>query len=148
MSNDPQIRPELLEIHRHTAPAYQPLVDYQSWRVAVLNHVETLDAANLHDLQRHDETDEVFVLLSGRCILFIGEGDDEIGTLHAVDLEPLTLYNVKRGVWHNHTLSPDASVLVVENRDTTTANSPFHELSPERRAEFIAHTERLWGSSR
>lgn len=148
MSNDPQISPELIEIHRHTHPAYQPLVDYQSWRVAVLNHVETLDASQLHDMQRHDETDEVFVLLGGRCILFLGEGDETVEAIHAVDLKPATIYNVKRGVWHNHTLTPDASVLVVENRDTTTENSPFRELNLAQRGELVAHTERLWGAAR
>ena len=27
----------LLEIHRHDGPSYKPLVDFESWRVAVLN---------------------------------------------------------------------------------------------------------------
>ena len=42
------------------------------------------------------------------------------------------------GVWHNHVLSPDASVLVVENRDTTYDNSPFTDLSAAQQAE-LAH---------
>lgn len=138
------IDPALLEIHEHRGPAFQPLVDHQSWRVAVLNFIDHLRAENLHNLQRHDETDEVFVLLQGRCILFIGAGQDEAGPLHAVDLEPLKVYNVKRGTWHNHTLSEDASVLVVENRDTTYDNSPFCDLSDEQREWVVQETARLW----
>ena len=110
-------------------------------------HVESLDAANLHDMQRHDETDEVFVLLRGRCILFVGDGNDEAGTIHAVDQEPLKVYNVKRGVWHNHTLSEDASVLVVENRDTTVDNSPFTDLTADQKEFIVAETRRLWGNA-
>jgi hypothetical protein len=139
------IDPSLLEIHTHTGPAFQPLVNFQSWRVAVLNFTDHLRPENLHDMQRHDETDEVFVLLRGRCILFIGDGRSEAGQITAVDLKPLTLYNVKQGTWHNHTLSEDASVLVVENRETTLENSPFCELSEDQRRQMVEETAQAWG---
>jgi len=138
------IDPSLLEIHTHTGPAFLPLVDYGAWRVAVLNFIDHLLPENLTDMQRHDETDEVFVLLKGRCILFIGDGKNEAGTIHAQDMAPLTLYNVKRGTWHNHTLSADASVLVVENRETTSDNSPFCQLTAEQTAAIVTETRRLW----
>ena len=138
------IDPALLEVHTHKEPAFRPLVDHGTWRVAVLNFCDELRADNLHNMQRHDETDEVFVLLHGRCILFIGDGQNEAGALHAVELVPQTLYNVKRGTWHNHTLSTDASVLVIENRDTTVENSPFTALNSAQKAEMIASTQQLW----
>jgi hypothetical protein len=139
------IDPMLLEIHTHTGPAFQPLVNFQGWRVALLNFIDHLRPENLHNMQRHDETDEVFVLLQGRCILFIGDGQEEAGTITAVDLAPLTLYNVKQGTWHNHTLSEDASVLVVENRETTLENSPFCGLSKEQCRGIVEETGRIWG---
>ena len=140
------IDPTLLEIHAHEAPAYRPLVDHGAWRVAVLNHCEQLEPDSLHDMQRHDETDEVFVLLRGRCILFVGDGRGagDAGTIHAADLEAGRVYNVKRGVWHNHALSRDASVLVVENRDTTRDNSPFCDLTKAQIAALRGHVARLW----
>lgn len=141
------VDPSLLEIHAHKDEAFKPLVDYGAWRVAILNFIDHLRPENLKDMQRHDETDEVFVLLGGRCILFVGDGTDEAGTIHAVDLEPHKVYNVKRGVWHTHTLSEDASVLVVENRDTTVENSPFIDLSPEQTAFLVAETRRLWADT-
>lgn len=140
------IDPRLLEIHSHDEPAFQPLVDFGSWRVAVLNFTEHLRPENLKDMQRHDETDEVFVLLKGRCLLFLGDGNEDAGTIVAVDMEPLKIYNVKQGTWHNHTLSEDASVLVVENRDTTTGNSPFTTLSEEQTLGLVAETRRIWGT--
>lgn len=138
------VDPSLLEIHAHEDEAFKPLVDYGAWRVAILNFIDHLRPENLKDMQRHDETDEVFVLLEGRCILFLGDGRSEAGTIHAVDLEPRKVYNVKRGVWHTHTLSEDASVLVVENRDTTVDNSPFTDLTPEQTAGLVVETRRLW----
>ena len=134
-----------LEIRVHEGPGYLPLVDYNDWRVAVLNFIDNLLPQNLTNMQRHDETDEVFVLLKGRCILFVGDGqDDDAGTIQAQDMVPLTIYNVKRGTWHNHTLSEDASVLVVENRDTTVENSPFCPLTPPQTAAIEAEVSRLW----
>ena len=56
-----------------------------------------------------------------------------IATIYAQPMAPLTVYNVKKAVWHTHTLSPDAKVLVVENRDTTYDNSPFCALTQGQR---------------
>jgi len=139
------IDPSLLAVHTHNEPAFRPVVDFEGWRVAVLNYVEHLEPENLTNMQRHDETDEVFVLLKGRCILFVGDGKDTVGRIQAADMAAGTVYNVRRGVWHTHTLSRDASVLVVENRDTTTDNSPFCELTSAQTEGLVVETLRIWG---
>ena len=134
----------LLTEHVYDEPGYRPLVDFGAWRVAVLNAIDELAPARLTDMQRHDETDEVFVLLSGRCILFLGEGDASVTAIHAVDMVPGRVYNVRRGAWHTHTLDAAGSVLVVENRDTTYENSPRVPLAPAQTANIVAETARLW----
>lgn len=124
----------LLEAFTHTDAGYRPLVDFGAWRVAILNYSQDLRPENLTAMQRHNATDEVFVLLQGRCILFVGQGDHaSISAIYAQPMRPQTIYNVKQSVWHTHTLSPDAKVLVVENRDTTYANSPFCPLTAIQR---------------
>jgi len=124
----------LLGVHVHSDAGYRPLVDFGAWRVAILNYSEALRPENIEAMQRHNATDEVFVLLQGQCILFVGEEEDgSIGMIHAQPMTPQTIYNVKKAVWHTHTLSPGAMVLVVENRDTTYANSPFCPLSAMQR---------------
>lgn len=137
----------LLEVREHSGPSYRPLVDFETWRVAVLNFAEELRVENITRLQRHDETDEVFVLLKGSCILFLGEGKERVTRVHAQLLEPHKLYNVKRAVWHHHTLSEEAMVLVVENRDTTYANSPFCALTTAQREEILKLTRQLAAGS-
>lgn len=134
----------LLEIREHVDPGYKPLVDFGAWRVAMLHYSPDLLPENLTRMQRHNETDEVFVLLEGRCILFVGEGNETVTRLHAEDLRPGLVYNVKQAVWHTHTLSPYAKVLVVENRDTTYDNSPFTPLTPQLHRELIDRTRSLW----
>ncbi|MFZ5905550.1 MAG: hypothetical protein ACOYZ8_18580 [Chloroflexota bacterium] len=135
----------LLEIREHDAPDYRPLIDYQNWRVALMNYTPDLTPDKINRMQKHTETDEVFVLLAGRCILFLGEGDDAVTAVHAVDMEPHKLYNVRRGAWHSHTFSEDAKVLIVENRNTTDVNSPFVGLSGEQQKQIVEMTKKLWG---
>ncbi len=134
----------LLEISDYTGEGYRPLIDYGQWRVAILRYIDELLPENLGKMQRHDETDEVFVLLSGRCLLFLGEGDEAVEAIHAQDMQPLKLYNVKRGAWHTHTLDEAATVLIVENRDTTAANSPEIELNADQRQHIIELAHTLW----
>lgn len=128
----------LLEIRSYDGLGYTPLVDFASWRVAVLRYADECLPQNINDMQRHDETDEVFVLLAGRCVLYLAEGEDTITNVYAQDMEPLKLYNVKRGVWHAHTQSEDATVLIVENRDTTLENSTSQTLNEQQQETLQA----------
>ena len=134
----------LLEVLDYTKEGYSPVVDYDTWRVAVLNFSNDLLPRNIKALQRHDETDEVFVLLSGRCILFIGDGNNKITDIFAENMQPLKIYNVKKSVWHSHTLSRDAKLLIVENRDTTFDNSPFCPLTDIQQKMIADITLNLW----
>ena len=134
----------LLEIREHNKPDYKPLIDFQSWRVALMNYTTDLVPEKINRMQKHTETDKVFVLLAGKCILFLGEGEERVTEVHAVDMEPFKLYNVKRGAWHSHTFSKDAKVLIVENRDTVDANSPFVDLSEQQRKQIVELTKQLW----
>lgn len=135
---------KLIEISEYRDEGYRPLVTYDAWRVAILNFTDELLPENLKQMQRHEKTDEVFVLLQGRCILFLGEGDQTVEKIHAVDMQPLKYYNIKKYCWHNHTLSTDAAVLIVENDDTCDANSPLIDVSPSQTEEMVQLTAQLW----
>lgn len=136
----------LLEISEYHGAGYLALVDYGAWRVALLRYIDELLPHNITAMQRHDQTDEVFVLLGGHCILFLGEGAEGVETIHAQDMEPLKLYNVKKSAWHTHTLSSDAEVLIVENQDTCDANSPSIPLTAAQKAQLVSLTNHLWGN--
>ncbi len=140
------ISESLLEVREYAGEGYQPLIDFGAWRVAILRYHPELLPFNITDMQRHDETDEVFVLLMGRCMLFLGDGREQmrITDIYAVDMEPLKLYNVKRGAWHTHSLSQNATVLIIENVDTTLQNSPKIALSAAQREKLIALAGGMW----
>ena len=134
----------LLEVSEYDGEGYMPLVDFEAWRVAVLNYTDELLPERLLTMQRHDETDEIFVLLKGHCILFLGNGDEMVGEIYAEDLRPFKFYNVKKGCWHTHTLNKDTAVLIVENRSTSSENSPTVDLSGAQTSDLVALTRQLW----
>lgn len=140
-----EIPETLLEIRQYAGEGYRPLIDFGAWRVAILRYDDELLPEPLMDMQRHDETDEVFVLLTGRCILYLGEGADRVNAIRAIDMEPLKLYNIKRSAWHTRTLSENAAVLIVENCDTSAANSPQVPLGPAQRSQVVRLAGTLWG---
>lgn len=131
----------LLEIKEYDGEGYQPLIDYDTWRVAYLRFIDELIPENIHRLERHLETDEVFVLLYGQAVLFLGEGDQEIEKLIPQVMRPGILYNVKQNAWHNCVLSRDATILLVENKDTGIENTEYIELSPEQRKKLVDITK-------
>jgi ureidoglycolate hydrolase len=131
----------LLEIRAYTGEGYQPLVDYGTWRVAILNYLDGIHPEKLDSVERHIETDEVFVLLKGQGVLFLGEGEPQVERLHSRVMEIGKIYNIKKNAWHTIVLSRDASVLIVENRDTDRHNSEYSPLQPAHRA-FVLETAR------
>jgi hypothetical protein len=136
-----------LEIQEWLGEGYHPCIDYGTWRVAILRYIDELEPENITVMERHNETDEVFVLLNGGCILFIGEGDTEIEKIHAVNMEPHKLYNIKKCTYHTHVLDHEAIVLIVENRDTGLKNSDRIALTNQHRSELTSATNRLWSTT-
>ncbi len=64
-------------------------------------------------MKRHNDTDEVFVLLKGNATLLTRE---ELGAeCEVTKLEPLTAYTVKSGTWHHLAASEDAALFVTES---------------------------------
>ena len=93
-----------LDILEYTGEDYSRLVSGAKWTVAALNYAERFDEKNIVDLERHNLTDEAFVLLAGEATLLVGEKP------RRVKMEPLKVYNVRAGVWHNIFVSISISV--------------------------------------
>lgn len=123
------MKEEFITVSQFDGEGYLPIVDFESWRVAELRYCEELEIQNLKTMQKHLETDEIFVLLSGECTLFTGGNNDEIGEIDGIKLEPLKIYNVKKGTYHTHTPEKGSTILIVENADTCDDNSPTKKMN-------------------
>ncbi len=112
-----------VEVYDYNGENYQTAMRFDSWRVAYLNHGNRFAEENFEKVERHNESDEVFVLLSGNATLIIGE------ELNWIEMEPHKLYNVPKGVWHHIFTVEGTSVLIIENADTGEENSEYLYIS-------------------
>jgi ureidoglycolate hydrolase len=103
--------------------------------------MEDLHPAKIDTLERHPETDEVFVLTRGQGILFLVDGESQDAILYPQEMELGKIYNVKPYTWHTIVVSRDASVLIVENGDTGEDNSEYVSLKPEHRRLILSITQ-------
>lgn len=112
-----------LDILEHCGTEYRRLVNNAKWTLASLNWAPRFDESNLCELERHNLTDETFVLLQGSATLIVGEKAERIEML------PLKYYNVRAGIWHHILVSEDARVLVAENANTSKDNTEYLSLA-------------------
>jgi mannose-6-phosphate isomerase-like protein (cupin superfamily) len=115
----------LLQIRGYEGVGFQPQVAFNSWQVAVLNYLDEIHPQSNNKLERHTETDEVFVLVKGCGILIIGGNGQQVDRILPQEMEIGKIYNVRMNTWHTILLSRDASVLLIEERSTTRNNSEF-----------------------
>jgi len=106
---------------------YQPFVSHRDWLVALMNWEPRFDIMNVGKVERHNQTDEVFILTRGRGVLFID--DDE--NIQVFYMEPGIIYSVTSGTWHNVIGTRESSWLIVESNDTSEENTDFRELTAE-----------------
>jgi mannose-6-phosphate isomerase-like protein (cupin superfamily) len=123
-----------VEVHRWVEEGYSPLVFHRDWQVALLNWEPIFDSANLREIERHRQTDEVFVLWRGRALLFTA---NEAG-IGLREMEPGVLYNVTQGTWHNLVATRDASFIIVETRDTHLHDTEIRPMTDGELAQLRA----------
>ncbi len=95
--------------------------------VAVLNDYDVRVVRTQGEFTRHShpDTDELFLVLSGRLTIRLDDGD--------VTLGPGQLYVVPRGVHHQPVSDDGAEVLLVEPSETVNTGDTPSELTAERR---------------
>ena len=110
-------------------------VEGGTWNVLMLNFLPHIAPHTLDNMHKHTETKETFVLLKGKAMLFVADGDDLPGNaIEGEMLEPFVLYTVKKNVWHANVMSEDAQILLVENADTVVENTPRVKLTESQLA--------------
>lgn len=123
----------ILEIREHEGEGYKALVDFGAWRVAILRFQEGLQPGQQSSMERHMETDEVFVLTQGEGAIILGGNGHAPALLAYQRMENGKVYNIRKSTWHTVSLSRDASVLIVENQDTRRENSEYIDITEAQR---------------
>ena len=117
------------------------VVESGSWFVGIKNWKPANDATHFDSMERHMETDEVFVLLEGGCTLLVDHSEDNSCTnIHCIAMEKNRVYCIHPGVWHNTITTKDAKLILIENKNTSMENSETLTLGEK---EITAIRERL-----
>ena len=101
---------------------------WQPRTVAVLNDAYDVRVAHTKGefpRHTHPDTDELFLVLKGRLVLRMDEGDVELG--------PGQLHVVPRGVAHQPVSQEGADILLIEPSETVNTGDSPGELTAERR---------------
>lgn len=123
-----------IESYGHEGEGLSRVYENEGWMVAVKNWKPANDIANIDCLERHNRTDELFVLLAGRCVLLAGAEKPDGGLdIQAVPMEPGKLYKIPRTLLHNTVTRRDTKLLLVESPDTSMENSEVLSLDETQR---------------
>ncbi|GHU12132.1 hypothetical protein FACS1894151_11760 [Spirochaetia bacterium] len=118
-----------IETYTQKEEGFKAVMSYGSWRIAMANGPEVYRKKDVTSMGCHYETDEVFVLLKGSAVLLTAGNGALPGEVEHTWMEQGVLYNVTRGTWHNRIDMPGTQVLVVENDNTSAANSKDADLA-------------------
>ena len=122
------ISSDLVETGSCFEQQFKPVIVTGEWRVAVLRQCDKVYPHCIQEVERHNETDEVFILTMGKADLIIVEEKNGQFIPFVNPMELNVAYNVKRSVWHHAVLSADAHIFLFEKADTTRENSDYMTL--------------------
>lgn len=129
----------LVEIGRSFAQTYQPVLSFAGWKVAMLRYFDSVAPATFHRVERHWNTNEVFILTTGQADLILLDDVEGAPTAPVViAMEHNVAYNVGQSVWHHVVMSPDAHIILFERVETGPETTDYQELSPALRATIAA----------
>lgn len=103
----------MIRVFSHSSDGFKVAVESGEWKVGVLRYNERF--SKLGEMERHMLTDEVFVLVLGSATLYTDAEEK--------NMEQGVVYTIPAAVWHHIVVSEDATVLVVENRNTSIENT-------------------------
>ena len=118
-----------LEIYSSEEPGFKTMVNFGSWRTAISNGPESYQRKEIKSLSRHLETDEVFILIKGSCLLLSAGTGDSPAEVCKTWMEEGKMYNVTKSTWHGTIMLPGTKVMIVENRETGPQNSESREIA-------------------
>ena len=119
---------EILTIKGRTDPGYGICIDSaESWIVALNNAGPDSDPGNITFFGAHPNTDETFVLVTGKACIATAPPDNPEG-FTVMPMEQGVCYNVRRSTWHTVMMAPGAKVAICENRNPV---GDRHDLSDD-----------------
>ncbi|MCE5252395.1 hypothetical protein LLG96_19515 [bacterium] len=125
---------DILTIKGRSETGYGICIDSaESWIVAINNGGPDSDPSNIAFFGAHPNTDETFILVTGKACIATAPHDNPAG-FSVIPMETGVCYNVRRRTWHSVMMLPGSKVAICENRDPV---GDRHTLGTEDRARLV-----------
>jgi len=119
----------LVQVGSSFEQTYKPVLNFHGWKVAMLRYLDVVAPENFHRVERHWNTNEVFILTAGQADLIVFDGDEQPAQGYVFPMEVNVAYNVQLSVWHHVVMSPDAHIILFERSETGPETTDYVELS-------------------
>jgi ureidoglycolate hydrolase len=119
----------LLGVGQFFEEGYQPVLDFHGWRVAMLRYGEAVDAQHLHQVERHRNTNEVFIVTAGEADLILCAAGNVPGEAYVFPMKHNVAYNIPDYGWHHVLMSKDAHIILFERTETSAETSDYAKLT-------------------
>lgn len=114
---------------------YKSVLEFDGWKVGMLRYFDDVDVNYICRVERHWNTNEVFILTAGKTDLILFEGDaadpSPRDQFHVIPMELNVAYDIQKSVWHHVVMSEDAHIIIFERSETGPETTDFAELSHE-----------------
>lgn len=116
---------------QYDGEALKRVYENPQWTVGIKNWKPANDIEQIGNLERHNRTDELFVLLNGSCTLVYATEEGNGLNLKIVEMRPHAVYQIPPALWHNTIMTKEAKLLLIENSDTSMENTDLRDLTKE-----------------
>lgn len=106
------------------------------WMIGIKNWKPENDVSAIDCLERHNETDELFVLLAGKCALLFADEKAGAVDIQAMPMDQGKLYKIPRSLWHTTVTMKETKLLLVEDSATSSKNSDVLKLDASQMASI------------
>lgn len=112
-----------------TKEGFETIFLNSSFKCAFITASEQYAYGKVRQLKRHNDSDEVFVLLTGSAVLLTR--DETSNNYQITNLAPKTAYNVLKSTWHYLAVSSDAVLFVAESGSMLIENTQSINIETE-----------------
>ena len=103
----------MIEKYTFDGEDFLSVLQFEGWKIGLLRYSERF--ATFNRLERHNLTDEAFILLEGSATLYTDNESEK--------MQIGTVYNIPKGIWHHIVVDKTTTVMVVENANTSSDNT-------------------------
>ncbi|MBN8854264.1 MAG: hypothetical protein BGO55_07700 [Sphingobacteriales bacterium 50-39] len=127
----------MIETYEHKGEGYEPFLIRDGWQVAQLNYMEAQDLEGIVKVDKHLQTDEAFILLTGTAVLIAATVDQsDLLDFTCEKMQHGITYNIPVNTWHNIAMDRDASVIIMERNGTHLGDYVYRPLTQEEQARL------------